>query len=66
VVDLGWWLAATVLTTFGCLSFVLYWIAFAWSGHTLLQDSAILLLTVLVWLGAVVALWLAGGMNDGC
>ncbi len=66
VTDQGFRLTATVLTTLGGLSFVLYWIGFAWSGHSLLQNFAILILSFLAWLGTVVVLLLAGPSNQVC
>lgn len=66
VVDLGFTPTATVLVTFGSLSFVLYWIGFAWSRHTLLQNSAILMLSLLAWGGAVAVLWLARPADRWC
>jgi len=52
VADQGFRLAAMILTTLGWLSFVLYWIGFVWSRHTLLQNGAVLLLSFLVCGGA--------------
>jgi hypothetical protein len=66
VVEQGFRPAATILTTIGGLSFALYWIGFAWSRHTLLQNFAILMLSLLVWVGAVVMLWLVGPSDQAC
>jgi len=66
VADLGIALASTILATLGGLSFVLYWIGFAWSGHTLLQNGAVLLVSYLVWQGLVGFLWLAGPAGETC
>jgi hypothetical protein len=59
VVDQGLMLTATILTTLGGLSFVLYWMGFAWSRHTLLQNGAVLMLSLLVVVGTVVVSCLA-------
>jgi hypothetical protein len=66
VVDQGGVLVATILTTFGWLSFTLYWIGFGWSGHTFLLNSAILMLSLLVWLGVVTVLWLGQPSSQTC
>lgn len=66
VVEQGFVLTATVFTTMGWLSFSLYWIGFGWSGHTFLQNSAILMLSLVAWLGVVAALWLAPPSNQVC
>jgi hypothetical protein len=66
VMDQGIMLVATILTTLGWLSFALYWIGFAWSRHTLLQNGAILMLSLLVCGGAVVVLRLAELSNQTC
>jgi len=66
VVDQGFVLAATVLTTLGWLSFAFYWIGFGWSGHTFLQNSAILVLSLVAWLGVIAALWLGQPSNQTC
>jgi hypothetical protein len=66
VADQGFRLTATILTTLGGLSFVLYWIGFAWSRHSLLLNLAILVLSFLGWLVAVVVLWLAGPADQAC
>jgi hypothetical protein len=66
VADQGFRLPATILTTLGGLSFVLYWIGFAWSRHSLLLNGAVLVLSLLVWVGAVAALWLAGPTDQAC
>lgn len=66
VVEQGFRPAATILTTIGGLSFALYWIGFAWSRHTLLLNFAILMLSLLVWVGAVVMLWLVGPSDQAC
>lgn len=62
--DLGFAPAATILATLGWLSFVLYWIGFAWSPHTLLQNGAVLMVSFLVWQGMVVVFWLAGPSGE--
>jgi hypothetical protein len=66
VADQGFRLTATILTTLGGLSFVLYWIGFAWSRHSLLLNGAVLILSFLAWVGAVAALWLAGPSDQAC
>ena len=66
VADQGFRFTATILTTIGGLSFALYWIGFAWSRHTLLQNFAILMLSLFVWVGAVVMLWLVGPSDQAC
>lgn len=66
VVDQGFMLAATILTTLGGLSFVLYWIGFAWSRHTLLQNGAVLMLSLLIVGGTVVGLCLAQPSDQVC
>jgi hypothetical protein len=66
VVEKGFVLVATVLTTFGSLSFLLYWVAFAWTEHSLLQNGAVLLLTPFAWLVATAVLWLAGPLEEYC
>jgi hypothetical protein len=66
VADQGFRLTATILTTLGGLSFVLYWIGFAWGRHSLLLNGAILGLSFLGWLVAVVVLWLAGPADQAC
>jgi hypothetical protein len=57
-------LAATILATLGWLSLVLYWIAFVWGRHTLLQNGAVLLFSSLVWLGIVAVFLLAGPASE--
>jgi hypothetical protein len=57
---------ATILVTLGGLIFVLYWIGFVWSRHTLLQNGAVLLVSYLVWQGLVGFLWLAGPADETC
>ena len=64
--DQGIRLTATIVATLGGMSFVLYWIGFAWSGHTLLQNGAVLLVSYLVWQGLVGWLWLAGPAGEAC
>jgi hypothetical protein len=64
--DQGFVPAATILVTLGWLSFALYWIGFAWSRHTLLQNSAVLMVSFLVWQGVIVVLWLAGPSGEYC
>jgi hypothetical protein len=64
--DLGFVPAATILATLGWLSFALYWIGFAWSRHTLLQNSAILALAYLACGGIVVVLWLRARADECC
>jgi hypothetical protein len=64
VVDQALTLAATILAIFGWLSFTLYWLAFAWSRYTLLQNGAILLLSFLVCGGAVVVLTLRAALSE--
>jgi hypothetical protein len=66
VVDQGFVLAATVLTTLGWLSFTLYWIGFGWSGHTFLQNSAILVLSLVAWVGVSAWLWVGQPSNQAC
>jgi len=66
VADQGFRLTATILTTLGGLTFVLYWIGFAWSGHSLLLNGAILVFSFLAWVGAVVVLLLAGPSDQVC
>ena len=66
VADQGFRLIATILATLGGLSFVLYWIGFAWRGHSLLQNFAILVLSFLAWFGTVVVLLLAGPSDQVC
>ena len=66
VADQGFRLTATVLVTLGGLSFVLYWIGFAWSGHSLLLNGAILVLSFLAWFGTVVVLLLACPSDQVC
>jgi len=66
VVDQGFVLTATIFTTMGWLSFALYWIGFGWSGHSFLQNSAVLMLSLVAWLGVVAALWLAPPSNQVC
>ena len=66
VADMGFNLAATVLTTFGGLSFLLYWLAFAWRQHNLLQNGAVLLLTPLAWVCVTALLWLAKPSEQWC
>jgi len=66
VVDQGFIPAATILTTLGGLSFVLYWIGFAWSRHTLLQNGAVLILPLLIAGGTVVGLCLAEPSDRVC
>ena len=66
VADQGFRLTATVLTTLGGLGFVLYWVGFAWSGHSVLQKFAILVLSFLIWLVAIVVLLLAGPSDQAC
>jgi hypothetical protein len=65
VADQGFDLLATVLATFGGLSFALYWIGFAWSGHAPLLNLAVLALTALAWLTTVTLLLAAPGRR-GC
>jgi hypothetical protein len=62
--DQGLRLVATILATLGWFSFLLYWIAFAWSRHALLQNGAVLTASFLVWLGAVVVFLLAGPAGE--
>jgi hypothetical protein len=64
VLDMGLTLLKTHLATMGGLSFVLYWIGFAWGRHTLLQNAAVLMAASLVWLGTVVVLWLTGPAGE--
>ena len=64
--DQGFTLVATIVATLGGLNFALYWIAFAWSQHTLLLNGAVLLLSFLAWLGAVTWLWLVGPSDQAC
>ena len=66
VIELGFNPAATILTTLGWLSFVLYWIGFAWSQHTWLQNGAILIFSLLAFVSAVTALWLARPSDQYC
>ena len=66
VADQGFRLTATVLTTLGGLSFVLYWLGFAWSRHSLLLNGAILVLSFLAWLVAVVVLLFAAPADPAC
>ncbi len=66
VVDQGFMPAATILATLGGLSFVLYWIGFAWSRHTLLQNSAVLMLSLLIVMGTAVGLCLAKPSDPAC
>ena len=66
VVDQGFVLSATILATLGWLSFALYWIGFGWSGHTFLQNSALLMISFGAWLGVVAALWLGQPSNQAC
>jgi hypothetical protein len=66
VVDQGFVLVATILTTLGWLSFALYWIGFGWSGHSFLLNSAILMLSLLVWVGVVTLLWLGQPSSQAC
>lgn len=66
VVDQGVGLVATILATLGGLSFLLYWMGFAWSQHTLLQNALVLMLSLIVWVAAVAALWLAGPSDLQC
>jgi hypothetical protein len=62
--DVGFAPAATNLATMGCLSFALYWIGFAWSRYSLLQNGAALMISFLVWLGLVLVFWLAGPAGE--
>jgi hypothetical protein len=64
--DQGLRLVATILATLGWFSFLLYWIAFAWSRHALLQNGAVLIASFLVWLGTVVVFLLAGPTGEYC
>lgn len=64
VAEFGVRLVATILATLGWFSFVLYWIGFAWSGRTLLQNGAVLMVSLLVWLGMVVVFLLAGPAGE--
>ena len=64
--DQGIRLTATILATLGGMSFVLYWIGFAWSRHTLLQNGAVLLVSYVVWQGLVGWLWLARTAGETC
>jgi hypothetical protein len=66
VVELGVNPAATILATFGWLSFLLYWIGFAWSRYTWLQNGAILTLSLLAFVSAVTAMWLARPADQYC
>lgn len=66
VADQGFALTATILTTLGWLSFALYWIGFGWSGHTFLQNSAILMLSLVACVGIVAVLFLAEPSNQAC
>ena len=66
VVELGFNPAATILATLGWLSFVLYWIGFAWNQHTWLQNGAILLFSLLAFVSAVTAMWLARPSDQYC
>ncbi|MFC2046532.1 hypothetical protein ACFLTC_03310 [Chloroflexota bacterium] len=66
VVDQGSMPAATILVTLGWLSFALYWMGFAWSGHTLLQNGAILMLSLLACKAIVAVLFSGGGSDEGC
>ena len=66
VVDQGFMPTVTVLITLGWLCFALYWIGFAWSQHTFLLNSAILLFSLLACGGAVVATVLAVPSDRYC
>jgi hypothetical protein len=66
VIELGFNPAAIILTTIGWLSFVLYWIGFAWSQHTWLQNGAILIFSLLAFVSAVTALWLVRPSGQYC
>ena len=66
VADGGFTLVATMLATLGGVSFVLYWIGFAWTQHTLLLNGAVLLLALFAWVSAVVVLLLAGPPDPAC
>jgi len=66
VVDRGLVLGLTIVATLGWLSFALYWIGFGWSGHTFLQNSAVVILSFIAWLGVVAALWLGQPSNQAC
>ncbi len=66
VVDQGFKPVTMILTTVGWLSFALYWVGFAWSRHTVLQNGAILMLSLLVWGSAAVVLWLAVPSEECC
>lgn len=66
VMDLGFKPAAAILTTVGWLSLALYWIGFAWSRHALLENGAILMLSLVACKGIVVVLTLGGRSDEGC
>ena len=66
VVDLGFMPVATILTTLGWLSFALWWIGFASSRHTVLENGVVLTLSLLACGGAVVALWRRGRPDVCC
>lgn len=64
--DLGFMPGATILATLGWLSFAVYWIGFAWSRHTLLQNCAALVFSLLACGGIVVVLWLRARADEYC
>ena len=66
VVDLGFMPAATIAATLGWLSFALYWMGFAWGRHRLVQNCAILILSLLACGGAVVVMWQRERSDECC
>jgi len=57
--DLGFAPAATIMATLAWLSFALYWVGFAWSRYSLLQNGLVLMSSCLAFGAAIVMLWLA-------
>jgi hypothetical protein len=59
----GWRVAVTILLFIGWLSFVILWLFFFAGSYDIFQNLAILIVSVLVGVGVLAAIWAPWGMR---
>jgi hypothetical protein len=58
---MGWWIAVSILSVFGLASFLLLYFTFWGGGFTWIQSTAVVVVSILVFIAANGAAWASWG-----